>query len=487
MGRYLYVGEHFTLGYNEIMSYWAIGYCTANAIDGIIFQHLPSKEAVVRIRRVGIEVIGLGTFLGKRWKIQRLVLIMTKWRLSKGLRLGMVIKRATLLKANTWGDCQVSHAVWDTATLKTRDLRLQPSRYRLIKSGYEACVTAALGHVLCKRGVVGAVLGHRVYSSRAMITELQEGECDVICFGAGTLFRSHPEVERSCKSIVPKGCLSPMDEEREMEEIRISLEKRNVVDSTLSIEPDAIKINRLYLHVFRDSAFFHIDRDRIYADYYEWVEDTIRQIAATEQKWEIRMHPSAKLWGEDQVGIIGLICKRVLGDKVPENLRIDDGGKDIAIEDTGLIVTYAGSIALEAVCKGKRAITISQTIAEALNTDNVVKPKTKKEYYSLLRDGMSRSVWGVGSNEIKEASKANEAIYGRNIGERLGLDQVYRGDTRSRMVEAWRDLCAVLEREKVKRDALVEIGKQMGRGERIYVDGHTVEETLERLTGNNVN
>ena len=54
------------------------------------------------------------------------------------------------------------------------------------------------------------------------------------------------------------------------------------------------------LHIFKDSPFTNIDRNRIFADYYVWVLETLKIISQSKEKWVIRKHPSADRWGEDQ-------------------------------------------------------------------------------------------------------------------------------------------------------------------------------------------
>ena len=50
------------------------------------------------------------------------------------------------------------------------------------------------------------------------------------------------------------------------------------------------------LHIFKDSPFTNIDRNRIFADYYVWVLETLKIISQSKEKWVIRKHPSADRW-----------------------------------------------------------------------------------------------------------------------------------------------------------------------------------------------
>ena len=49
------------------------------------------------------------------------------------------------------------------------------------------------------------------------------------------------------------------------------------------------KENVLMLHIFKDSPFENIDRDRIFSDYYNWVLETLKILKYSKENWVIRV------------------------------------------------------------------------------------------------------------------------------------------------------------------------------------------------------
>ena len=51
--------------------------------------------------------------------------------------------------------------------------------------------------------------------------------------------------------------------------------------------------NVIFLHIFRDSPFNCIDNTRIFADYVDWILQTLSIIQYSQEDWLIKAHPSA--------------------------------------------------------------------------------------------------------------------------------------------------------------------------------------------------
>ena len=140
------------------------------------------------------------------------------------------------------------------------------------------------------------------------------------------------------------------------------------------------------LHVFKDSPFNFIDKNRIFSDYIDWIQYTIDIIKNSKEKWLMRMHPSAKNWGENQKNIIN----NLLGKKYT-NIFVDENNfTNVEIfKKTKRLVTYSGTSHLEVAIYGVKPIIISETIGYRYLKNSVHKPKTLEDYTSLLLSNSS--------------------------------------------------------------------------------------------------
>ena len=117
------------------------------------------------------------------------------------------------------------------------------------------------------------------------------------------------------------------------------------------------------LHIFKDSPFENIDRDRIFSDYYNWVLETLKILKYSKENWVIRAHPSAQRWGENQKQIIFRMFKKVFGTHQPKNIKFEENLKSNIDQYriTKRLVTFSGNSHLEAACFGIKPIVISNT------------------------------------------------------------------------------------------------------------------------------
>ena len=136
------------------------------------------------------------------------------------------------------------------------------------------------------------------------------------------------------------------------------------------------------LHIFKDSPFTNIDRNRIFADYYVWVLETLKIISQSKEKWVIRKHPSADRWGEDQKKIINEIFFKIFRDKIPKNIVFENNEKSnlSQLRLAKRLVTFSGNSHLEAACFGIKPIIISKTTLCSFEKELYFKPQTYTDY-----------------------------------------------------------------------------------------------------------
>ncbi len=119
--------------------------------------------------------------------------------------------------------------------------------------------------------------------------------------------------------------------------------------------------NTLFLHVFRDSPYNVIDKNRIFVDYFDWVINTLKILKESNEKWIIRYHPSHQRWGENQNKTLLSIIEEAIGSKkLPENFIIDKGtySNEFLIKNSTKVITFNGTVQLETACYGKKSISI---------------------------------------------------------------------------------------------------------------------------------
>jgi len=150
------------------------------------------------------------------------------------------------------------------------------------------------------------------------------------------------------------------------------------------------KINVIFLHVFRDSPFYHIDLKRVFIDYVDWILTTLEVLACSDEQWLIKEHPSAELWGESQTTWMEALTKAVYGKTgLPSNVVLTSSeysNIDLLCK-AKRVVTYAGSVHMEAACLGVKPITIAMTALESIDPSFVLRPNSRAEYRSMLLRG----------------------------------------------------------------------------------------------------
>ena len=127
-----------------------------------------------------------------------------------------------------------------------------------------------------------------------------------------------------------------------------------------------------------------IDKKRIFVDYFDWFKRTIEIINLSDENWVIRLHPSHKLWGENQLKIV----RKLLANYSKGNIIIDDKFvSNINIfKFASKIVTFSGTSATEAIGYGIKPIIISTTSCHNLMKQSSYKAKSFNHYKKLLLD-----------------------------------------------------------------------------------------------------
>ena len=162
-----------------------------------------------------------------------------------------------------------------------------------------------------------------------------------------------------------------------------------------------IRPNIIMLHVFRDSPYAFIKGERIFCDFIDWFTKTLEIISRSEEQWQIRFHPVAKSWGEDQEIWIRETLKKVSYKK--NNIFIDKlyfSNKEV-FNSAKRVVTFSGTASMEAAANGIKPITIAETTLSYLNKDLTIKAKNLQHYEDLLLKNSNSTDFQINSDNLE--------------------------------------------------------------------------------------
>ena len=165
--------------------------------------------------------------------------------------------------------------------------------------------------------------------------------------------------------------------------------------------------NIIFLHIFRDSPFADIDRNRIFADYISWIEQTLDILKFSKEDWLLRLHPSYKRWGENQHTTLNKIILRNFNGELPKNIRIEDNVNSNyeILKNAKRVVTFNGTSHLEAACFGIKPILISNAMLNLLEKNYVIKPNNLSQYRDMLLKKSISNFFKLNNSQIFMSKK----------------------------------------------------------------------------------
>ena len=208
--------------------------------------------------------------------------------------------------------------------------------------------------------------------------------------------------------------------------------------------------NVIFLHVFRDSSFDNIDPNRIFFNYHEWFEKTLKILKESKEDWIVRTHPIMHKWGEDSNLIIEKFIKKIFDGVLPKNINIQNNffSNFELLKGAKRIITYSGSVHIEAACLGIRPICISETTLERVNKNYVLKPKSIEQYKKLLLKSSNHKLFKLSKSNVKIAKTIlfikDNVISFSDV---LKSKNIYRGSSVKEKLEEFRN-----NKEKTKKN-----------------------------------
>ncbi len=379
------------------------------------------------------------------------------------------------IKNLNWHSYQMIHSVLDQSRIISKDGKVKPSFVSRYKSALIAVASMRTARNLVDyRQVHTVVLGHTVYRSRAMLAEFRKYKhVKVIAQASNVLYTLGAQSDRSWSIITPKEVLAlttQLDSDVvqrywsfRREGQSAYFDAKNAYNGA-KVAPGSLPKNLIFLHVFRDSAFNYLDRSRLFFDYVDWILHTLDILESSRETWLIRLHPSANRWGEDQEKWLVAISRQLSAGKLPSNVFLDKGGYSnlSLIESSSRVVTYHGSVHLEAGSLGIKPITISETTMGGVSPESVHKPKSLEEYKNLLLMDSQSSDFRL-DNQQKSKYQALLYIRENMLGfrEHLGSMPLYRGDSKDVFDKNFK---SVLSRMPSLKSKFEKLGYEFSKG-----------------------
>ena len=240
----------------------------------------------------------------------------------KIIKISTNLNRKKLLeKKINWFDCQINHSIWDSCYLFQNENRLMPS---LISKFYYSIVIFShifYAKLLKSLNVKTVFMGHLVYASKAKIAQFRKDKIKIIGHTSESYFelKNHKDM---MWMIIDKNHINHLNKKllnnysykywkQRLLGYGTGEDTRVASKSKIKLKKEKYK-NIMMLHIFKDSPFNYIDRNRIFSDYYEWVEKTLEILCNSNETWIVRPHPNAQRWGENSEKIFGSYTKKSL-------------------------------------------------------------------------------------------------------------------------------------------------------------------------------
>lgn len=453
------------------------GYCEANKVKTIIFERKLSNRLLRNNHICSIlknyHILNLKDNFSF---IQLLNIIIFFFRnFFKIIYYSLIIDRKILLNKNlSWKKIQIYHSIWDTSFFYLRDENLTPNFFHKFKSSLRIFMNIYFAYYLKKKKIFTAIMNHSVYSARAMIAIFRDSDIKIIIqanhglyllpllfdntwsiFDKKTLFKLRKKKILQSSMSYWKGRLKGHGN---YEDAKIAFNKKNYNKNYQNFN------NIIFLHIFRDSPFNVIDRKRIFSDYVDWIDKTLRILKYSKEDWIIRPHPNFKRWGENSYKTYKEILNKIINNNDLKNVKyLNDKIPNIKLlKKAKRIITFSGTVHVEAACLGIKPIVISDcTLSNSTSGRFVLKPKNLNQYKKLLLANSNSSIFKLNNKHRRNSILMlfiRESIV--NLKKELGAISIYRSDSDKIRDYEFNNICENLDKQKY---FLTETGKSLGR------------------------
>lgn len=307
-----------------------------------------------------------------------------------------------------WYDYQFYHSIIDTYQSLSKDGTIKPNYFVLLKSVYLNLKKEKIAEYLSSKNISAVITSHNVYTVKTFNSVFRKKKIPVFCQAVSNLYKQ-PEKKDENWNILHNKKLR----EKLLKKISYSvaqeywtnkfLGKGDYYDSNLAYKKQ--KFNRnikniVMLHIIRDSPYLALDKSRIFINYIDWINHTIKIISKSKEKWYFKVHPNSKSWGEDPKVLLNKLIKN----NKAKNITILDNGNLKLMRNLSKVVTFSGSVTYEAISLGIKPVIISNNSICYYDKSTILKPKSLNEYEKILlsKDCMK---FKTSKEQIKTAKK----------------------------------------------------------------------------------
>jgi hypothetical protein len=431
----------------------------------IIFENLPKKKILQSVLIKNIlkkyKIFDHNSFLPflLRNKYIRYIYVLIYY-FPAILFLSVYVNRYNILnKDRSWFKSQIIHSIWDTSLLMCEDKETKPSFLIKLFASFKCAYSYFLAKKLSETGVSVAFMGHTVYNYRCMIAYFRNKNIQIISQSAYNLHKQKKKQDFHW-SEVSKSNFIKFKKKINPKIVNSYFKKRLIgkgsyLDSINAAKKNDLSLNGtfnvIFLHVFKDSPYNVIDSKRIFADYYDWIEQTLVHIQYSDEKWFLRLHPSHKKWGENQIEVINSIIKKIFNGNLPQNIYVEKNkfSNLELFKKAKKIITFNGTAELEAACFGLKPIVIASNLIYRIDKNMIFKPKTKNNYYDLIDDNDSEKFL-LDKNQIKKAKLLlflrEEVFY---LKKEFNATEIYRGDSVLKQNKNFNNILKKIDNNKI--------------------------------------
>ena len=406
----LYIGAGFT----QAQYPWVIpiihGFCCEKKINNLIFEKYPEtfilKNDILKNILSKYNIINLSKILPFWYKIKfikYLILLLPSIFFFLNFN-----KKKILDKNQSWYNTQVFHSIWDTALVYGKNNSKPKARaVYLFISCISILESIFLANILIKKNVTYFFLNHCVYKFRAFLAVIRKNNLNIISQAAYNFHLQENKFDTSFSVLNNK--ILFLLKRRIQKNLILNYWKRRTKGRgyyDLSNHVFTGKINKkikipqnvIFLHIFQDSPYNVIDKNRIFVDYIDWFLITLNIIKQSNESWIIRIHPGSSRWGENLKFFIKNEIKKTKANNII--LLESDISNNQIFKIAKRIITFSGTSHLEAACFGIKPIIIQSTQLDCFNKNYVLKPRSISEYNRLLIKSSNSKIFQLPARAI---------------------------------------------------------------------------------------
>ena len=320
------------------------------------------------------------------------------------------------------------HSIYDTGYRYSPPTSISPTVWQISLATIRCGIAIIRANSLAKKGFSYYISGHNVYQFK-IFNYILSKNAKVYVQGRSNLRRVNPNDLSDSPLCFPQNFNIDSIDISEKDALTFWESRRSggtkneefILANSGAVFTSPRPINIVFCHVFHDSAFFAYPGSRLFLDFTDWIVGTLKICASSNEDWVFRLHPSASSWGEDSRVILQrLISKHAAN---AQNIKIIENEHSVEslIKASKRIITYSGTVQLEAAIMGKRPIIAGGGILEQYAPCCAYIPSTYSEYANFIKGDFCNDLSPDSKGSLLKLMYGNE--YCRSYEGLLGLSK----------------------------------------------------------------